>query len=88
MFNVEYSAKLCQDYESNGYSDWFLPSRDELKLMYINLKVQGLGGFSKDRYWSSSDRSAYSTWYQSFDSWEQDRNGRGSVVRVKPMRAF
>lgn len=34
--------------------DWFLPSEQELQLMYTNLKVANIGNFSNDKYWSST----------------------------------
>ncbi len=52
-------AKVCLDYEimEGGvtYSDWFLPSRDELNEMYIILKSNGYGGFSTGNYWSGTE---------------------------------
>lgn len=61
---VDYAAKLCGDLEviHNGilYDDWFLPSKDELDLMYKNLKLNKLRDFSRTGYWSSSeDDKAY-----------------------------
>lgn len=32
------AAKLCKDYRGGGKSDWFLPSIDELNLVYENLR--------------------------------------------------
>jgi hypothetical protein len=50
------AAQYCDDLEYGDYTDWFLPSNDELNLMYQNLKEKGLGGFISDTYWSSSVR--------------------------------
>jgi len=48
------AAQLCVNLNFDGYNDWFLPSIDELKLMYSNLKQNGLGNFESTRYASSS----------------------------------
>ncbi len=50
-----YAAKVCDDLVSGGFSDWFLPSKDELNLMYTNLFKKGVGNFAFARYWSSSE---------------------------------
>jgi hypothetical protein len=50
----EYAAKLCYDLVLGGYSDWYLPSIDELEKLYINRSV--IGGFNgSSAYWSSSE---------------------------------
>ncbi len=60
------AASFCDELVLNGYSDWYLPSLDELFLMY-NLKVQGIGNFNNHRYWSSSQHNqslSVSSYYQ------------------------
>jgi hypothetical protein len=50
---LNFAAKLCDDLELNGYSDWFLPSRDELYEMYAQKTL--IGGFTNNIYWSSTE---------------------------------
>jgi hypothetical protein len=40
--------------QKTGGTGWRLPSIDELELMYKNLKLNGVGGFSSGTYWSSN----------------------------------
>ena len=91
------AATLCNDYAYGGYDDWFLPSKDELNLMYTNLKSIGLGGFANDvsiydsfiGYWSSSrDGDTYAAWTQGFNKGSQDHSYCGNGYRVRPVRAF
>ena len=46
------AAKLCNDYSSGGYSDWFLPSYNELLKLYQSKSTLGLGGGA---YWCSTE---------------------------------
>jgi hypothetical protein len=46
------AARLCYDLVEGGYSDWYLPSRDELSKLYLNRIA--IGGFSQSWYWSST----------------------------------
>jgi hypothetical protein len=58
------AADLCANLSVNGVRGWFLPSRDELALMYRNLKAAGLGDFRDGgvtdnfSYWASSQQTA------------------------------
>jgi hypothetical protein len=65
----QYAAYHCDYYEGGGYTDWYLPSKDELNKLYIN-KV-AIGGFKPDNYifyWTSSETSQTTVWTQSFYS--------------------
>jgi len=51
--NGNYAAKLCSDLTLNAYSDWYLPSNEELRKI---LSSPYLGSFSTGTfYWSSSE---------------------------------
>jgi TolB-like protein len=83
------AARLCDPLTFGGYDDWFLPSRDELDLMYENLKKKGLGGFSDDQYWSSSEDESGTAWNQDFgDGRRYSYYSRVSTYSVRPVRAF
>ena len=88
---VAYAAKLCYDLVFNGFDDWFLPSKDELNLLYVNLCKKDLGDFDEDSYWSSSetDFSADYAWRQQFYGMGQQSYGtRDYADRIRPVRAF
>ncbi len=85
----EYAAKKCMDYTYGGYDDWYLPSRDELNLIYKNLKKAGLGSFgSYDFYLSSSEYDGYNAWDQYFYHGGQYWHIRDDNYYVCAVRAF
>jgi hypothetical protein len=82
------AARICNDLILNGYSDWFLPSKDELYLMFINLKQQGIGNFLNYFYWSSSEYDANSAWCHDFTFGDQASTGKETWISVRAVRAF
>lgn len=56
-----YAAQLCDDLVLNGYSDWYLPSIDELNKLYLNQSA--IGGFVNSFYWCSSEFDMYKAWW-------------------------
>jgi hypothetical protein len=85
-----YVAKVCEDYTGGGYSDWFLPSKDELNQMYLNLKVLNVSNFTGNYgyYGSSSEYSSTHAWLQSFNNGIQDSWRKLEQAGVRPVRAF
>lgn len=96
------AARLCNNLELNGYMDWFLPSKDELNLMWINLADAdgdglnsgpdadgNLAGFEGDFYWSSTEFDDTSTWFQFFtNNGSQSSDFKTNRNRVRAARAF
>jgi len=83
------AAQICAGMDVNGYKDWFLPSLDELDLMYKNLKQKGLGGFGGTWYWSSSQSSDNRyAWDQYFSNRNRYYDNKGNTGSVRAVRAF
>jgi hypothetical protein len=82
------AAQVCSTLDINGYKDWFLPSKDELDLIYKNLAQKGLGGFNSGFYWSSSRTNGHNAWYQFFSNGIQDYAAELNPVSVRAIRAF
>jgi len=80
------AAKLCDDLTEGSYSDWYLPSKDELDKLYIN-KV-AIGGFADYYYWSSSEFGAYGAWNQNFYDGSQYDDDKRYTDWVRAVRAF
>ena len=83
------AAQLCADLSVNGFSDWFLLSRGELELMYLNLKKNNIGEFTNNWYWSSSQSYTSYAWGQSFaDGFRHNYLNNAYEFSVRAVRAF
>jgi hypothetical protein len=89
------AAALCANLSVNGFRGWFLPSRDELALMYTNLKANGVGDFRDGgvadnfEYWASSQQTADMAVHIDFaDLGRQHGDDKDFPRRVRGIRAF
>ena len=90
------AADICANLTIAGYNDWFLPSKDELNQMYLNIgqgNVLGLGnigGFAGYFYWSSTEYDDYNAWSQDFGVGYQSFYNKDSsyYFNVRAVRAF
>ena len=92
-FEENIAAQIADDYVLNDYDDWFLPSKDELNLIYENMYVPGLSDFSdSSRYWSSTEMEpgfyASHAWFQYFINGNQFVLPRTDLNSVRSVRAF
>ncbi len=84
---TSYAAGLARAYNGGGYSDWYLPSRDELAKLY-EMKELGFGSFADKVYWSSSEYDASDGWYHGFLYADQDHYNKWQNFLVRAVRAF
>jgi len=86
-----FSAKLCRDYRGGGYNDWFLPSKDQLNVLFTQKTI--VGGFTIQIYWSSTEYEnspAGSVWVQDFETGQQHLDLKSDEIRIhtRAIRAF
>ncbi len=81
-----YAAGLARAYNGGGYSDWYLPSKDELHQLYLNRIA--VGGFASADYWSSSENYSIGAWVQDFNSGSKNGILKGTAAYVRAVRSF
>ena len=89
------AADICANLSLNGYIDWFLPSKDELNEMYLNigqgnaLGLGNIGGFADEYYWSSTEdnnNAVWGQWFKNGPELKYQKNFNDLIVRA--VRAF
>ena len=81
------AAALCNNLSSGGYSDWYLPSRDELIKLYTNRA--SIGGFNNVSYWSSSQVGTTTAWSINFSTGTSSSTStKSTLLYVRAIRKF
>lgn len=80
------AARICSDLVLNGYSDWYLPSKDELAKLYINRIA--IGGFASVWYYSSTEFDANNAYPHHFGSGSAASSGKFNANYVRAVRSF
>lgn len=79
------AARICNDLVLGGYSDWYLPSENELNKIYSNRTT--LGGFT-DSYWTSTESNSSFSIYQDFNTGLLPNSYKYITLKVRAIRAF
>ena len=90
------AAKLCLDLVSGGQSDWYLPSIQELNMLWNNYytvtralsQISGATQLSNSVYWSSSEDDNYDAWYFNFNIGYPSAHDKYLTDYVRAVRAF
>jgi len=81
------AARLCDTLVLNGYSDWFLPSLDEMYLILQNLLPYNIGTLSGSLYTTSSQYDSYHSWAYQI-SYAPQALSKMNQWHVRAVRAF
>ncbi len=83
------AADICSNLILGGYSDWYLPSIEELQTMYLSIgSDSNIGNFVRIKYWSSSEKDSTNAWTWDFTSGFQDDFSKTSNKHVRAIRSF
>jgi len=84
------AATRCNSKAPTG--TWYLPSKDELSLIYVNLRKTGILSFMSSDYWSSSEKSDKSAICIDFSTGLEESNGQWEIKSnghyVRAIRSF
>lgn len=91
-----YSARTCADFSESGFTDWFLPSKEELHEMHVNFSAinTGLSANGGDElraggtHWSSSEISDNKAWFETVSDGSQTDSDKSGTAYCRPVRAF
>jgi hypothetical protein len=91
------AAALCLNSTNGGYTDWYLPTVDELSLLWhnrynVNRTLSTIGGATElpinAYYWSSTEYYAYNAWLFYFYSGIASNPNKYNTNYVRAVRAF
>ncbi|MBT3587010.1 MAG: DUF1566 domain-containing protein [Flavobacteriaceae bacterium] len=74
------------DADGKEFSDWRMPTKRELNLVYV--QKARVGNFSTNYYWSSTESDNNSAWEQYFFNGDQNDYAKDSTFSVRAVRAF
>ncbi|WP_319757762.1 DUF1566 domain-containing protein [uncultured Sphaerochaeta sp.] len=86
----ETAAVYCTNLMAGGYNDWFLPSKDELSLLFSALARTNRDTFRGEgfAYWSSSSYDGERAWAQGFSNGVQGKVEKEELLVVRAVRVF
>ena len=87
--NWDDAKKLCEGYNEGGFSDWRLPDRDELLLVYTLLhQKKGIGNFADSFYWSLTKYDSSIVWGINFTNSKQYCGKKKNLYNIRAVRTF
>ena len=89
-FNAQNIISDPANHNADGkkFTDWRLPTRFELNLLYLKKGNTGIGTFQNNPYWSSTMRDGSNAWYQDFSNNSQFFDAFALPYSIRAVRSF
>jgi len=87
-YNWDDAKTTAENFRGGGFTDWYLPDRGELQLMYDNLHKNKKGGFYDEYYWSSTESSFSYAYILGFSNGRWNELYKTYNSRVRAVRSF
>jgi hypothetical protein len=84
--NWNNANQLCTNFRNGKYRDWYLPSKEELSLLYKQKSV--IGGLTDNTYWSSTEMENGNVWGINFKNGMQYGSNKNIPNYIRAIRAF
>ena len=92
------AAHSCSEYEIDGYSDWYLPSTDEMRMLLDKLyiinrvldidKNKNSKGLTKSNYWTSEQKNSTLSYTANFEKGIIESTAKSEQLKVRAIRIF
>jgi hypothetical protein len=86
--STSYAAGLARAYNGGGYKDWFLPSKNELNMIYVNRNLLGNNFNTITYYHSSTESGSSNNWCQEFVTGTVLAPNKFLSHYIRPVRYF
>ncbi len=84
--HISSAAEICKHYSGGDSNDWFLPSIEELNLMYQQKDV--ISEISATNYWSSSEGTATGAWRIALNTGTRGISEKSVNYKIRAIREF
>jgi len=91
-YNWDDAIQAAKNYRGGNFTDWYLPSISELKMIFENLQKSGVVNLGTGDYWSSTRTSPHYKYNPNYfyfhDGGGVWSNGESTKYSVRAVRAF
>ena len=81
------AAQTCYDLTDNGHDDWYLPSSDEMNVLYTNqTAIGGVSSGTDRRFWMADELNQNTAYYRNFVNGNKTNDNKEVLWRLRCVR--